>query len=149
MPQKKVEQLAQVCQIWTSKLISDERYVSLSTWTNGGNRKRTPVWIALLDDGRVGFTTGKKTWKVKRILRNPSVELHPCNSRGALNNDSQGCEGVARVVDADEKEYMLIEKAIRKKYGIQDMLVSFFGQFSKKYGEGCGIVISLEKDTFS
>jgi len=130
-------------------LISDERYVSLSTWTNGGNRKRTPVWIALLDDGRVGFTTGKKTWKVKRILRNPSVELHPCNSRGALNNDSQGCEGVARVVDADEKEYMLIEKAIRKKYGIQDMLVSFFGQFSKKYGEGCGIVISLEKDTFS
>ena len=149
MPQKKVEQLAQVCQIWTSKLISDERYVSLSTWTNGGNRKRTPVWIALLDDGRVGFTTGKKTWKVKRILRNPSVELHPCNSRGALNNDSQGCEGVARVVDADEKEYMLIEKAIRKKYGIQDMLVSFFGQFSKKYGEGCGIVISLEKDTVS
>ncbi len=149
MPQKKVEQLAQVCQIWTSKLISDERYVSLSTWTNGGNRKRTPVWIALLDDGRVGFTTGKKTWKVKRILRNPSVELHPCNSRGALNNDSQGCEGVARIVDADEKEYMLIEKAIRKKYGIQDMLVSFFGQFSKKYGEGCGIVISLEKDTFS
>ena len=149
MPQKKVEQLAQVCQIWTSKLISDERYVSLSTWTNGGNRKRTPVWIALLDDGRVGFTTGKKTWKVKRILRNPSVELHPCNSRGALNNDSQGCEGVARVVDADEKEYILIEEAIRKKYGIQDMLVSFFGQFSKKYGEGCGIVISLEKDTFS
>ena len=143
MPQKKVEQLAQVCQIWTSKLISDERYVSLSTWTNGGNRKRTPVWIALLDDGRVGFTTGKKTWKVKRILRNPSVELHPCNSRGALNNDSQGCEGVARVVDADEKEYMLIEKAIRKKYGIQDMLVSFFGQFSKKYGEDCAIIISL------
>ena len=149
MPQKKVEQLAQVCQIWTSKLISDERYVSLSTWTNGGNRKRTPVWIALLDDGRVGFTTGKKTWKVKRILRNPSVELHPCNSRGALNNDSQGCEGVARVVDADEKEYMLIEKAIRKKYGIQDMLISFFGQFSKKYGEGCAVVISLEKETFS
>ena len=149
MSQKKVEQLAQVCQIWISKLISDERYVSLSTWTNGGNRKRTPVWIALLDDGRVGFTTGKKTWKVKRILRNPSVELQPCNSRGALNKDSQGCEGVASVVDADEKEYILIEEAIRKKYGIQDMLVSFFGQFSKKYGEGCGIVISLEKDTFS
>jgi len=44
---------------------------------------------------------------------------------------------------------MLIEKAIRKKYGIQDMLISFFGQFSKKYGEGCAVVISLEKETFS
>ena len=145
MPQKKVAQLAQVCQIWISKLISDERYVSLSTWTNDGNRKRTPVWIALLDDGRVGFTTGKKTWKVKRILRNPSVELQPCNFKGVLISDSQGCMGVARVVNADEKEYTLIEQVIRKKYGIQDMLVSFFGQFSKKYGEDCAVVISLEK----
>ena len=143
MPQKKVAELAQVCQIWISKLISDERYVSLSTWTNDGNRKRTPVWIALLGDGQVGFTTGKKTWKVKRILRNSSVELQSCNSRGVLNNDSQGCVGVARVVDGDEKEYMLIKKAIRKKYGIQDMLVRFFGQFSKKHGEGCAISISL------
>ena len=142
MSQKK---LLQVCQIWISKLISDERYVSLSTWTKEENRKRAPVWIALLDDGRVGFTTGKKTWKVKRILRNPSVELQPCNFKGVLNKDSEGCVGMARVVDMDEEEYTLIKKAIRKKYGIQDMLASFFGQFSKKYGEGCAVVISLEK----
>jgi len=146
MSQKK---LLQVCQIWISKLISDARYVSLSTWTKEENRKRTPVWIALLDDGRVGFTTGNKTWKVKRILRNPSVELQPCNSKGALNKDVEGCVGVARVVDVDEKEYTLIKNAIRKKYGIQDLLIGFFGQFSKKHGEGCAVVISLENGMLS
>ena len=145
---KRLEPLL-VCLIWISKLLSDERYVSLSTWTNDGNRKRTPVWIALLDDDRVGFTTGKKTWKVRRILQNSSVEFQPCNSKGVLKNDSQGYEGVARVVDENDREYALIKSAIRKKYGIQDMLISFFGRFSKKYGEGCGIVISLEKKTFS
>ena len=147
MLQKKM--LALVCQIWISKLISDERYVSLSTWTKEGNRKRTPVWIALLDDGRVGFTTGKKTWKVKRILRNPSVDLQPCNSKGVIKADSKVCEGEARVVDIGEKEYTLITNAIRKKYGIQYLLISFFGHFSKKHGEGCAIIISLEKETLS
>ncbi len=44
---------------------------------------------------------------------------------------------MARVVDAGEKEYTLIKNAIRKKYGIQDLVVGFFGQFSKKYGEDC------------
>ena len=56
--------------------------------------------------------------------------------------------GSAKVVDLDEKEYELIKKAIRKKYGIQDLLISFFGQLSKKYGDGCAVVISLKKDKF-
>ena len=44
-------------------LIENQRYVSLSTWTKDGSQKRTPIWISLLDDGRVGFTTGKKRGK--------------------------------------------------------------------------------------
>jgi len=139
-----MEQVAQVCQIWISKLIGDERYVSLSTWTDGGNRKRTPIWIALLGDGRVGFITGKKTWKVRRILHNSTVELHPCNFRGELFENSQGCLGIAKVINKGENEYMLTKKATRKKYGIQDFIVSFIYQFSKvKHGDACAIVISL------
>ena len=129
-------------------MIQDERYVSLSTWKKDGSRKRTPVWIALLSEGWVGFTTGEKTWKVRRIQTNPSVELQPCNSKGQLVKDSKMLSGLARVVKLDEKEYKLIKKAIRKKYGIQDVLISFFGQFSKKYGDGCAVVISLKKDKF-
>ena len=56
-------------------MLDNERYVSLSTWTKDGNRKRTPVWIALLSDGQFGFTTGEKTWKVRRIQKNPIVEM--------------------------------------------------------------------------
>ena len=149
MSQKKVDQLAQVCQIWIFNLISDERYVSLSTWTNDGERKRTPVWIALLGDGRVGFTTGKKTWKVRRILRNQSVELQSCNFKGVLNNNSQGCVGVAREADEGEREYTLIKNAIRKKYGMQDLFLNFAAHFSKKHGDGCAVVISLEKEALS
>ena len=130
-------------------MIQDERYVSLSTWKKDGSRKRTPVWIALLSEGWVGFTTGEKTWKVRRIQTNPSVELQPCNSKGQLVKDSKMLSGSARVVKLDEKEYKLIKKAIRKKYGIQDVLISFFGQFSKKYGDSCAVIISLDEDTLA
>ena len=82
-------------------MIQDERYVSLSTWKKDGSRKRTPVWIALLSEGWVGFTTGEKTWKVRRIQTNPSVELQPCNSKGQLVKDSKMLSGLARVVKLD------------------------------------------------
>ena len=124
----------------------DERYVSLSTWTKEGKRKRTPIWIASIDGDRVGFTTGKKTWKVRRIQRNPNVEIQSCSYKGELHKDSEEFSGVARVVDHGEKEYALIDKAIRDKYGIQYLLINFLGQFSKKHGEDCAIVISLEKE---
>ena len=130
-------------------LIENQRYVSLSTWTKDGSQKRTPIWISLLDDGQVGFTTGKKTWKVRRIGRNPSVELQSCNRKGELTEGSKSYSGSARVVDSDEKEYKQVKNAIQKKYGIQYLLIRFFSQFSKKDLDHCAVVISLEKETLS
>lgn len=127
-------------------MLDNERYVSLSTWTKDGDRKRTPVWIALLSDGQFGFTTGEKTWKVRRIQKNPIVEMQSCNFKGELIEGSEPFTGLARVAGINDKEYTSVKKAIRKKYGIQDQLVSFFGRFSKKYGESCAVVISLEKE---
>tara|TARA_B110000438_G_C15599472_1_gene557373 strand:- start:446 stop:616 length:171 start_codon:yes stop_codon:yes gene_type:complete len=56
---------------------------------------------------------------------------------------------VARVVNQDEKEYALIQKAIRKKYGVQDLLLGFLVKVLKKYGDGCAVLTSSEKKAHS
>ena len=57
--------------------IADENYVALTTFRKNGERKNTPIWIADLGDGTIGFTTSKDSWKVKRIGNDPRVELQP------------------------------------------------------------------------
>ena len=37
--------------------IAEEAYVRLTTFTRDGTPKQSPVWIAALADGRLGFTT--------------------------------------------------------------------------------------------
>ena len=48
--------------------IASEQYVSITTSRRDGRTVSSPVWIAPLADGRVGFTTGSASGKVKRIV---------------------------------------------------------------------------------
>ena len=51
------------------RAIHEEKYVRLTTSTRDGRKKHIPVWIALISDKCIGFTTVQNSWKVKRILR--------------------------------------------------------------------------------
>ena len=125
--------------------IAREKYVRLTTFTKDGRRKHTPVWIAELEDGTVGFTTGASSWKVKRIRNTPEVELTPSDARGRVQESAQTVTGTARVVtDAD---FAPVMAAIQKKYGFQATLVKLAGKVRSLFGKGgassCGIIISL------
>eukprot|EP01041_Mallomonas_annulata_P039253 gene39252-62897_t len=64
--------------------IASEKYVSLSTRKKNGDLVATPVWIAPLADGALGFTTDLTSAKVKRIRNFADVTLQPCTARGAV-----------------------------------------------------------------
>lgn len=126
--------------------LADEKYVRLTTFTKDGRRKESPVWIAPLGDGRVGFTTQLDSWKVKRIRATPHVELAPSNLRGVVADGVADTGGTAAVVTGADAEP--VRRAIRAKYGVQVLLAQLPGHLGRLIGrrapESCGIVITLD-----
>ena len=132
--------------------LTNERYVRLTTWTSDGRPKHTPVWIVRLASGgsdgsqvRVGFTTGSKSWKVRRILRNPAVELQPSDTDGVLLPGSLPITASAHVVHGPA--FRAVRRAIRRKYRLEDLRISLQAIPARLRGRGslsdCAVVITL------
>ena len=97
--------------------IAAEKYVRLTTFTKDGRRKETPVWIADLGEGKVGFTTDNGTWKVKRINHTPTVEIVASTAKGKVKDGAETVTGTAEVVAG--AAYVPVEAAVKTKYGMQ------------------------------
>lgn len=74
--------------------------VLLTSCRRDGRGVGTPVGIRFVG-GRAYVTTRSKTWKVKRIARNPKVTVAPCTRRGRPTGPAVEC--LARVVDTDAR----------------------------------------------
>lgn len=125
--------------------IANEKYVRLTTFTRSGERKETPVWIADLDDGKVGFTTGHGSWKVKRITNTATVELAGSNNKGKVAAGARTASGTAEVVQGAEFEAVLA--AIKTKYGFRVTIMKVVAALGKLIGKGeasdCAVVITV------
>ena len=125
--------------------IGENTYVSLTTFTKDGRKKNCPVWIVDLKEGEVGFTTESTSWKAKRIMKTPSIELVASNSRGEPLDGHNVVKGTADLVFGDE--FLSIQKKVKKKYGIQFTLIVGFGRLSRfirrKENKSCGVVIKV------
>ena len=126
--------------------IAAEKYVRLTTFTRDGRRKESPVWIAEMDDGTVGFTTGLGSWKVKRINNTPGVELTPSDAKGRVEDDVATLTGQARVVTGSE--FATVAEAIKAKYGIQVSMMLALARLGKLIGKddasNCAIIVTLD-----
>lgn len=126
--------------------IADEKYVALTTFRKNGERKTTPIWIADLGGGTVGFTTSKDSWKVKRIGNDPRVELQPSNSRGNPRAGSDVATGKAEVVEGAGVD--TVSGQIKAKYGFQVALIGVFAAVMKLIGKGsandAAVIITLD-----
>ena len=126
-------------------MISNEKYVSFTTFTRSGKPKPLPVWIADLGDGTYGFTSDIDAWKVKRLSNNPNITLQPCNIRGVVKEDSEIISGTAEAVTGEE--FLKVLKAIKAKYGFMAYLIhldisAWFKKSSEK-PSGCAIIVSV------
>jgi len=105
----------------TTSSIANEKYVSLSTRKKNGDLVATPVWIAALPDGALGFTTDLTSAKVKRIRNFADVTLQPCNARGALKEGTEPVAATATVLTG--ADITPVEVAIKAKYRVMASLI--------------------------
>lgn len=127
--------------------LGHEKYVALTTHRKDGTTSTVPVWIADLPDGKLGFTTGSSSYKVKRIRNDGRVTLQPSDSRG---NPRAGTEPAsATVVVVDGAEFEPVQAAVKGKYGLQFHLMGVFGKVRALMGKGesgdCAVVMTLDE----
>ena len=125
--------------------IGENTYVSLTTFTKDGRKKNCPVWIVVLKEGKVGFTTESTSWKAKRIMKTPSVELVASNSRGEPLDGHNIVKGTAELVFGDE--FQTIQKKVKKKVRNSIYVNCRFGRITRfirrKENSSCGVVITV------
>ena len=125
--------------------LESEKYVAFTTYKKDGTPKSSPVWIADVGGGQLGFTTSSSSWKVKRLANNSSVELQPSDARGHVKEGTTATAATADVVKG--AEFDRVRAIVKKKYGIQVTLISTMASFMKLIGRGsetdCAVIITL------
>jgi PPOX class probable F420-dependent enzyme len=105
--------------------LAHERYISLTTFKRDGTPVSTPVWVVSDDGRRLLVWSGERTWKLRRIRREPQVLVAPANVRGAERGER--IAGRARVVPDPG-----IDALLREKYGWQKRLVDRLNRRSEQ-----------------
>jgi PPOX class probable F420-dependent enzyme len=99
-----------------------EKFVSLTTFKRDGSPVSAPMWIAR-DGHHLVAWTPTDAWKVKRVRRDPRVELTPCGRSGKVQPGAPVLRGTAEVV-TDGSYVAKTAARIQEKYGIQFRVVT-------------------------
>jgi PPOX class probable F420-dependent enzyme len=127
--------------------ISDEKYVTTTTFRKSGTPVATPTWIVPLDGGRVGFWTSSRSGKYKRLRNDPRITLQPADARGRVKAGSQASTGTVQLVTSGA-DFDAIQQRVRAKYGMQVPMSKFFntlghiGKGKFPYGD-VGVVVTV------
>jgi uncharacterized protein len=103
--------------------IAAEKFVSLTTFKRDGSAVATPMWIARDGEHLVAWTP-TDAWKVKRIARDPRVELAPSGRTGKVADGAPVLHGTAEVV-TDPSYVDHAEAVIKAKYGFEFRIITF------------------------
>jgi PPOX class probable F420-dependent enzyme len=96
------------------------KYIAFVSYRKDGTPVSTAVWVVPYEDG-YAFTTDPDSWKIKRILKNPSVTIQASNVRGKPKRGSTIFSGTAEVLDANGVAN--VREVVRRKYRIMYRLL--------------------------
>ena len=125
--------------------LSEEKYVSATTYRRTGVAVPTATWIVPLDGDRYGFWTSSESGKAKRLRSNPTITLQPSDARGRVKTGSEPVTGTAELVTSGA-DFDAIRSRVRAKYGVQVPISKFLntlghlGKGKYPYGDVCVIV---------
>ncbi len=106
--------------------LKKQQYINIETFRKSGEGVRTPVWF--VQEGDVVYVhTIADSGKVKRIRRNPQVNIAPCKMDGAVVGE--WVPASAREL-LDEETNQKVDKLLDKKYGLMKKMFGF--SLSKK-----------------
>jgi len=125
--------------------ISNEKYISLTTFRKNGEAKPAPVWVVDTGDGTIGFCTASSSWKIKRLANDPRVRVAPSDSKGKVATGAAALSGTA-VVSA--QDFDRVWALVIAKYGVMARGIKLMGSFMKLIGKGSGtdtaVIITLQ-----
>ncbi|NMO03846.1 PPOX class F420-dependent oxidoreductase [Gordonia sp. TBRC 11910] len=98
--------------------LSNEKFISVTTFRKSGEAIATPVWVVPVDGDRLGFWTSSTSGKAKRLRNNPKVEVVACNQRGVVAAGATKTDGTAQLVTSGP-EFDAVQAAVKAKYGFQ------------------------------
>jgi PPOX class probable F420-dependent enzyme len=128
--------------------ISDEKFVSSTTYRKTGTPVSTPTWIVDLDGGRVGFWTSSKSGKYKRLRNNPKIMLQPSDQRGKVKAGTAPVEGTVELATSGP-QFDAVQSKVRAKYGFMVPVSHFFntlGHIGKSFPYGdVAVVVTLDQ----
>jgi uncharacterized protein len=115
------------------------QYVALVSYRRDGTPVSTPVWVVGHGSG-LAVWTARKTYKVRRIERNPAVTLAPCRFRGEL----LGPAVAGRATIMSDAATARLRPVLARKYGVLGWL-SVYGSIVRRGRTGSvGIAIELD-----
>ncbi|MFN2425877.1 MAG: PPOX class F420-dependent oxidoreductase [Candidatus Binatia bacterium] len=116
-------------------------YSRLTTFKRDGSPVGVPIWQAVGGD-KVYMFTEASSWKVKRLRRNPRIEITTCDWRGNLDGGPTW-QGTARVVDAPTDVAKAYD-ALDTKYGWQKWLTDTLSKIAGRYDKRAILEITLD-----
>ncbi len=121
--------------------LADEKYLAFTTFKKDGTPKSLPVWVAQLDDGRLGFTTELSSWKIKRLRNDDRVTLQPSNGRGVIKEGTEAVTGRGEVLTGSD--VAVVRGLIKKKYGFSYHLIGLMNRIARRTSDGA-VAITLD-----
>jgi PPOX class probable F420-dependent enzyme len=116
-------------------------YSRLTTFKRDGTPVGVPIWQAT-GDGKVYMFTEARSWKVKRLRRNPRIEITTCDWRGNLDGGPTWT-GTARIVD-DAAGVARAYEALDRKYGWQKWITDTLSKLAGRYDARAILEITLD-----
>ncbi len=110
----------------TGMSLADEKYLALTTFKRDGTPVTTPVWAALIDDGKIGFWTSSGSGKAKRLTHTSKVIVQPSDARGRVKAGTSPTEATAVLVTGPQLEG--IRTKIKAKYGFMCHMTKFLAK---------------------
>ena len=96
-----------------------QRVVNIESYKKNGDPKRTPV-IFVQKNGKLYFHTAVKSYKAKRMTRNPHVRVTPSTFRG----DPKGAWVDATVAPAEGREATGARWALVRRFTVMFLITS-------------------------
>jgi uncharacterized protein len=96
--------------------LRDAKYINLRSFKKNGDPVDTPVWFAEVAPDRLVVFTDGTSYKVKRIRRNPNIEIARCDMRGKLLGGWS--PATCRAVEQEPQRIAEAYDALNAKYGL-------------------------------
>ena len=123
----------------TLQSLGAESYVRVTTYRRDGRAVPTAVWVVLDTDALAIWTT-TRAGKVKRVRRDGTVMVGPCDLRGRPTGDE--VPGHASIMDSEGTQR--VRRLLAKKYGVFGWLTVWGSRVRRGRDGTVGIRITLD-----